>query len=267
MIFSSGNAIDQPAPTGTPILEVSRHQGELVVVGAISSDANEEILKRTIATNFATDTVTLELSKQPPLPPRWALISEIALASLADFGSFEMTLRPTELSIRGMAPKEESITLLLQHIRQVLPAEIRFQHNLQVVRTGHSFDQLCQKRFVAAIENRAIQFDNSAAGTSTDSHPLLDTLVEIAFDCPHSYFTAVGHSDNTGDESANMAVSLARAKTAIDYMQSQGVPADRLVAVAAGSANPAASNATATGRRNNRRLEFKMEIRIPESNQ
>lgn len=266
LIVSSGNAVNQAETLTIPTLTISRHNHELVIRGAISSDANQEILLRTANKNFSEDHRTLDLKQGPLLPPGWALISEIALASMAPMNDFDLTLQPNELSVSGIADSEAQSALALGKIQRILPQDMNFRHNVQVIHKDHSFDKLCQQRFAATLKGRRIQFNNSERGLSTQSHALLDALVEISFDCPRAYFTAIGHSDDRGDEAYNVDLSLQRAKAAIEYMQKRGVAANRLAARGSGSANPVADNETSSGRRQNRRLEFTMEVRNPESN-
>jgi OOP family OmpA-OmpF porin len=240
---------------------MSRLHNELVVRGAISSEANERILQRAALDYFADDQRTLVLTQQQSLPPRWALITEIALTSLAPLSVFDATIRSDEIRIKGIADSGEQVAQLLKRIGRVLPPDMRFQHNIQVIQQDQSFERLCQKRFDTATHDRWIRFDNSGKSVTTDSYPLLDTLVEIAFDCPGTYFTVTGYSDDRGEPAVNLALSLERAQSAMGYMQDKGVPADRLKAIGLGTANPVGTNATATGRRLNRRLEFSMKIK------
>jgi OOP family OmpA-OmpF porin len=65
-----------------------------------------------------------------------------------------------------------------------------------------------------------------------------------------------GHTDSTGPAGYNEALSLRRARAAVAYLESAGVPADRLRCVGDGEADPVADNATAVGRAANRRVEI-----------
>jgi outer membrane protein OmpA-like peptidoglycan-associated protein len=65
-----------------------------------------------------------------------------------------------------------------------------------------------------------------------------------------------GHTDNIGTADYNLRLSRRRAEAVREYLISQGVPADRLTAVGFGSADPIASNVTAQGRQQNRRVEL-----------
>ncbi len=65
-----------------------------------------------------------------------------------------------------------------------------------------------------------------------------------------------GHTDSRGEDSANQKLSLSRAESVMKYLQSRGVEAKRMSAVGRGESRPVASNETAEGRANNRRVEL-----------
>jgi len=66
----------------------------------------------------------------------------------------------------------------------------------------------------------------------------------------------VGHSDASGDESHNDALSLKRAESVADHLISTGVKADALRVIGRGSKEPVASNETREGRIQNRRVDI-----------
>lgn len=66
----------------------------------------------------------------------------------------------------------------------------------------------------------------------------------------------VGHTDSTGDPAYNQALSLRRAQSVADYLDSTGVPVDKLRVVGRGSEEPIASNDTREGRMQNRRVDI-----------
>jgi len=68
--------------------------------------------------------------------------------------------------------------------------------------------------------------------------------------------TIEGYTDSRGSAKANQALSERRAQAVSDYFTSQGVPADRIHSVGKGKSSPIASNATADGRAQNRRVEI-----------
>jgi outer membrane protein OmpA-like peptidoglycan-associated protein len=68
--------------------------------------------------------------------------------------------------------------------------------------------------------------------------------------------TVEGHTDNTGNPEKNMDISEKRAEAVREYLVSLGVPADRIMATGKGDAEPVATNKTAAGRQQNRRVEL-----------
>ncbi|MBN9382009.1 MAG: OmpA family protein [Chitinophagaceae bacterium] len=68
-----------------------------------------------------------------------------------------------------------------------------------------------------------------------------------------------GHTDSEGTEQRNAALSVRRAKAVKEYMMSQGVAENRLETHAYGANRPIASNETAEGMAQNRRVD--MELR------
>jgi len=68
-----------------------------------------------------------------------------------------------------------------------------------------------------------------------------------------------GYTDSRGSATKNQALSERRARAVADYLTSQGVPADRINVVGKGASSPIASNATADGRSQNRRVEIVLQ--------
>jgi outer membrane protein OmpA-like peptidoglycan-associated protein len=65
-----------------------------------------------------------------------------------------------------------------------------------------------------------------------------------------------GHTDSVGSDEKNMELSEKRANAVRDYLVNTGLPADRVSASGKGEADPVASNKTAAGRLQNRRVEL-----------
>ncbi|HEX8699421.1 MAG TPA: Ig-like domain-containing protein, partial [Myxococcaceae bacterium] len=65
-----------------------------------------------------------------------------------------------------------------------------------------------------------------------------------------------GHTDDKGDDGANLTLSKSRAEAVRERLVQEGIAAERLEAVGYGEAKPVDSNKTAKGRENNRRVEF-----------
>ena len=67
-----------------------------------------------------------------------------------------------------------------------------------------------------------------------------------------------GHTDSIGTEKYNQKLSEKRAETVKNYMESKGIAASRMTTKGYGESKPIASNKTAAGRAENRRVEIEI---------
>lgn len=102
----------------------------------------------------------------------------------------------------------------------------------------------------------AILFQTGKANLSQAADAALSRVAYNLKQFPDTDVTVVGFTDNTGSVQLNKNLSEQRAESVVKYLESQGVPASRLKAVGMGEDNPIASNATAAGRAQNRRVEI-----------
>jgi outer membrane protein OmpA-like peptidoglycan-associated protein len=65
----------------------------------------------------------------------------------------------------------------------------------------------------------------------------------------------IGHTDSVGGDGYNQRLSEQRAGAVRDYLVQQSIPADHVTAKGFGKTQPVASNETAAGRQQNRRVE------------
>ena len=98
---------------------------------------------------------------------------------------------------------------------------------------------------------------------STDSASLnpqlrsdLFVLADSLNKYPDSVVTVTGHTDNTGSAGYNQALSERRAQSVAAVLRSGGVSGTRLNVVGAGENQPIATNQTAAGRAQNRRVDI-----------
>ncbi len=103
-----------------------------------------------------------------------------------------------------------------------------------------------------------IQFDVSKSTIKQSSFNDLNNILKIMNDYPDSRFTVYGYTDNTGGDDLNMRLSDDRAQAVKKYFTDRGIAASRLTAKGFGKANPIATNDTAEGRLENRRVEISL---------
>ena len=126
------------------------------------------------------------------------------------------------------------------------------------------FNRLCEILMNQVLRDATVSFARSSVDIGTSALAMLDEIVEIAFDCPSLMIAVTGHTDNSGDEALNRALSQARAESVVAYLTDRGIESDRLSAIGAGSDAPIASNDHRAGRQVNRRIEFELSLRETE---
>jgi len=83
----------------------------------------------------------------------------------------------------------------------------------------------------------------------------IESLSRILNKYPDTNILIEGDTDNEGTEEYNQKLSERRAQSVADYQKGQGVAGSRISIVGLGELHPFASNETAVGRRQNRRVE------------
>lgn len=110
------------------------------------------------------------------------------------------------------------------------------------------------KRVVAeAIRN--LEFDFGKATIRAKSYASLNRVADLLKTKDFSLKLA-GHTDNVGSDAANLKLSKDRAESVKSYLVSQGANPSRIEATGYGESQPIATNKTASGRQQNRRVEF-----------
>jgi outer membrane protein OmpA-like peptidoglycan-associated protein len=103
---------------------------------------------------------------------------------------------------------------------------------------------------------KGVNFEINKAVLRSESYTALDMVVQSLYEWPEVKVEIQGHTDAIGDPAYNQDLSQRRAEAVRDYLVGKGVAADRMTAVGYGLTKPIASNKTAAGRAQNRRVEL-----------
>jgi OOP family OmpA-OmpF porin len=117
----------------------------------------------------------------------------------------------------------------------------------------------CQVLFEQAKKPLILEGVNFATGKAEltpESQAILDGVAESLVAHEEIKVQVGGHTDNTGSAAVNKRLSAARAEAVRQYLITKGVAANRLTAAGFGPSKPIASNKTAAGRAQNRRVEL-----------
>ena len=101
-----------------------------------------------------------------------------------------------------------------------------------------------------------ILFDIDSYALKTETKNNLSKLSETMKKYDETEIQVLGHTDNTGTEKYNAALSKKRAGSVNDYLVTKGISPTRLTDIGYGELDPIATNETLEGRELNRRVEI-----------
>ncbi|MCA8282723.1 OmpA family protein [Burkholderia cepacia] len=101
-------------------------------------------------------------------------------------------------------------------------------------------------------------FEVDRATLTPEARRQLDRFVDANRGAGFRRVTITGYTDSTGSLSHNQRLSEARARAVTTYLRTSGLQVGQFVSEGKGSADPVASNATADGRAQNRRVEIQV---------
>ena len=107
--------------------------------------------------------------------------------------------------------------------------------------------------------SRTILFDLDKATIRSASEETLQAIADIMKEYDNTVFHIGGHTDSTGSDSYNEKLSKERAESVRQFLIGAGIPANRLTAEGYGESRPIATNNTAKGRQENRRVEISLD--------
>jgi len=101
-------------------------------------------------------------------------------------------------------------------------------------------------------------FDFDKSVLKPEGKAKLDDLASKVQSINLEVIVAVGHTDSIGTEAYNLKLSERRAQAVKAYLESKGIDKSRVYTEGKGEAQPIATNKTAAGRAQNRRVEIEV---------
>jgi len=101
-----------------------------------------------------------------------------------------------------------------------------------------------------------IEFETASSTLKPESYEDIDRVVDFLRLIPTLKIEIGGHTDSSGKDSYNLALSDSRARSVTSYILSKGISKDRVQSKGYGEASPVETNLTPEGRAKNRRVEF-----------
>jgi outer membrane protein OmpA-like peptidoglycan-associated protein len=103
-----------------------------------------------------------------------------------------------------------------------------------------------------------VTFATNEAIVQPQFRPTLDQVAEVLRQYNQTYIDVYGHTDSSGTDAYNQALSERRARSVADYLAANGVQSARIGTRGFGESQPIASNDSEEGKGANRRVEIKL---------
>jgi len=101
-----------------------------------------------------------------------------------------------------------------------------------------------------------ITFATNSADLNANFYDVLNSVGLVINEFEQTVVEVAGHTDSTGTDQYNQALSERRAASVASYLATRGVLRDRMIEIGMGEARPIADNSTDAGRQANRRVEL-----------
>lgn len=169
-----------------------------------------------------------------------------AYAATADVCLIE---QPAESPLRLEAPVNTGNT------KKVTAKPAADMHSVVNTANRKFHQQLAQSEQIVLVEHIQFEFDDYELKNGEDFNRVMALADNLIFN-PDFKISISGNTDNVGSNPYNDILSLNRVSNIQDYLLEIGVPAHQITISFNGKHNPVASNETAEGRAENRRVEM-----------
>jgi len=106
------------------------------------------------------------------------------------------------------------------------------------------------------LGENAVRFNTNKSTLTSNAKTNLDKLVTVFNEYPDTNIQIYGYTDSSGSDEYNQTLSEQRAASVRSYLTGKGLANSRFATTGLGEADPIASNETADGKSQNRRVEF-----------
>ena len=130
-------------------------------------------------------------------------------------------------------------------------------HNQPSAASASPVAPVAQTAAVAPVPDLGtVHFDTNKATLTPEGQAALQQAAAAMKANPNVHLRIEGFTDSTGSASHNHTLSDQRARTVVDYLQSQGIDRSRLTGQGFAAAKQVETNETAQGKADNRRVEL-----------
>ena len=240
------------------VFRVARSDGKVVLSGYAPDEKTRQDLLTAAKLAFFQDAVEDGLKIGKGAPTNFGAAVKAIFGPMARLASGSLVLMDGKVDVDGHAIYAKAVEQIKTALSGALPAGFRLgDANVDVAPAGPPVAAAqCQPLFSGLLDKGRILFETGSANLSKESLAVLDHLVDLAVRCRDADIEVAGHTDSVGSADANLDLSRRRAAAVVAYLADAGVPTTRIASQGYGETRPIATNDTAEGRTQNRRIEF-----------
>ena len=137
---------------------------------------------------------------------------------MAETTSGEASIDPAGIDIRAITTNDSRWPDAASRLAKNLLPAMHFNPQVaEISRAGPLAASMSRIIPDGDARQEDIEFAISSAELRSSSAPMLDELVQIATDCPDGRIEITGHTDSSGNETGNLALSQSRADAVAAY--------------------------------------------------
>lgn len=227
---------------------------QVVVTGVVPDQATKSAVLDQLRSLYGEDRVIDEVTIGSVVaPPHWDMyLKRMLVPRLTKVSRGKLTINGNHSELDGSVANESLRQSVVSDMAKQLNPSYSIQNNLEV----SSSKQVVLDK---ALANRTITFESASAKLTSEGRKIVNQMVPALQKVGGQTVEIIGHTDNSGSRSGNLALSKHRAQAVKDALVDQGIKASSLVTLGVGEQRPVASNETPEGRARNRRIEFRIQ--------
>ncbi len=229
-----------------------------------SLDSVSNAIVARLSADFGGQNVSMDAFGAKVMPVYWADTVNAAAKALNKMVSGSAEIRSNKLLVEGVVAEESDQAAIKQLLVELTPSDViwgtEFETQAPEAReiALRMSPAQCNASVAEYMAGRQVQFRKSKTSLQDSAFEVIDGVLVILSRCPSAKVQIGGYTDSRGDPELNKRLSRERAETVRDYLIEKGINMARLDARGFGPQRPIATNKTARGRAENRRIEFRV---------
>ncbi|MBU9419719.1 OmpA family protein [Burkholderia multivorans] len=244
LVRGTAGTLAPPPANATP--------GQVVVGGKVPDEATKAAVLQKLRDTYGADVVDQIEVGDVATPPNWsANVQKLLGAQLKQISKGQLKINGTQIEMKGEVHNEAQRQQIASDMANTLNPTYTIRNGLRVSASEQGLlDQ--------TLANRTIEFETGSATLTPQGKQILDQMAAALAKLQNRTVDIIGHTDNSGNRTSNIALSQARADAVKGYLITKGIAPQQMTTTGVGPDQPIAPNDTADGRARNRRIEFRV---------